>query len=82
VVASVALLAVEHLSWPLTAPALDAALAAGALPVIVPHATHHSLGHLNAAGMDCKVKKEQILARKRSNGWRITYRAFGSCSSG
>lgn len=79
-VASVALLAIEHLSWTLAATALDAAFAPGALPIVVPHATHHARWHINAAGMDCGMAL--ILGRKRSKVWGTTYRAFGMCNSG
>lgn len=51
VIATIALLTVEHLPGLLAAAAFDTALAFGALPIVIAHTSDHSLRHLNAARM-------------------------------
>ena len=58
VVAAVALLAEKHFALLLLPLALDAALAFGALPIVVPHARTHPMRHFNTTGMHCNVPEK------------------------
>ena len=54
--AAIALLAVQHFILILVSFAFDAALAVGALPIVVAHARHHAIRHLNAARVNYKFQ--------------------------